>query len=49
MTANAWTLAMLVAAYGWSEGNLALLDSFTADLVAAMAHPHRPGCRCQRA
>lgn len=49
MTANAWTLSLMVAAYGWSPSNLALFDSFTADLVAAMAHPNRPGCRCPRA
>lgn len=50
MTANAWTLAPLVAARGgWCTETLALLDTFTADLVAAMEHPHRPGCRCPRA
>lgn len=49
MTANAWTLSLLVAARDWYPETIALLDAFTADLVALMAHPHRPGCHCPRA
>lgn len=49
MTANAWTIALLVVEQGWSPMALALLDAFTADLIKASARPHHPGCRCPRA
>ena len=49
MMADAWILALLVRQRGWHVETLALLDHFTAGVMASVRRRHEPACRFPRA
>ena len=49
MMADAWILALLVRQRGWYAETIALLDHFTAGMMASVQRSHDPSCRCPRA